>query len=248
MSETGRVALVTGASRGIGRAIALRLAASGHAVAVNYARSSEAAQAVVERIQAAGGRAQAVRADVSSPEEVAKMLETVQRELGDVDILVNNAGVIRDTLLLRMKDEDWNRVVEINLDGVFNCTRACLRAMMKRRWGRIVNITSVVALVGSPGQANYCAAKAGILGFTKAVAREVASRGITVNAVAPGLIETDMTGQMSAKRRDQVLQGIPMGRIGTGEDVAALVDFLVSEAAGYITGQTIAVDGGMTML
>jgi len=248
MSETGRVALVTGASRGIGRAIALRLAASGHAVAVNYATNSEAARAVVERILAAGGRAQAVQADVSSQEEVARMLEAVQRELGDVDILVNNAGVIRDTLLLRMKDEDWRRVVEVNLDGVFNCTRTCLKTMMKRRWGRIVNITSVVALVGSPGQANYCAAKAGIVGFTKAIAREVASRGITVNAVAPGLIETDMTGQISAKRRDQVLQGIPMGRIGTGEDVAALVDFLVSEAAGYITGQTIAVDGGMTML
>lgn len=247
MDGARRVALVTGASRGIGRAVALALARQGAAVAVHYARAADAAAEVVAAIAAAGGRAAAVQGDVGDPAQVERVVAEAEARLGPVDILVNNAGLVRDNLLLRMRDEDWDEVLRTNLTGAFRLTRLVLRGMVRRRWGRIVNVASVAGLVGNPGQANYAAAKAGLIGFTKAVAREVASRGITVNAVAPGFIDTDMTRALPEEARRRAAEQIPLGRLGTPEEVAAVVAFLASEAAAYVTGQTIVVDGGLTM-
>ena len=240
-----KVAIVTGASRGIGRAIALSLAATGAKVAVNYARSSAAADAVVAEIQAMGGAAIALQADVSKAEEVDALISAVMAEWSRIDVLINNAGITRDTLLLRMKPEDWQAVIDLNLTGVFLCTRAVSKIMLKQRTGRIVNIASVAGQMGNPGQANYSAAKAGVIGFTKTVAKELASRGVTVNAVAPGFIATEMTEDLKA---EGILQFIPLNRYGQPEEVAGLVRFLAADpAAAYITGQTMNVDGGMVM-
>lgn len=242
----GKVALVTGASRGIGRAIALALAAEGAKVAVNYASSSGAADAVVAEITAAGGEAIALGADVSQPDQVDNLIASVTNKWGQIDVLVNNAGITRDTLLLRMKLEDWQAVIDLNLTGVFLCCRAVSKIMLKQKSGRIINITSVSGLMGNPGQANYSAAKAGVIGFTKTLAKEFASRGITVNAVAPGFIATDMTKDL--KGAEEVLKFIPLGRFGQAEEVAGMVRFLAADpAAAYITGQVMNVDGGMVM-
>jgi 3-oxoacyl-[acyl-carrier protein] reductase len=243
---SGRVALVTGASRGIGAAVALKLASAGAAVAVNYAGSAGAAQDVVDRIAAGGGRAIALQADVGDPEAAAGLVESVLRELGGLDIVVNNAGITRDGLLMRMSDEDWSAVITTNLTGVFNVTRSASRHLMKQRSGSIVNITSVVGLVGNAGQVNYSAAKAGVVGLTKSVARELASRGVRANAIAPGFIETDMTAELSESIRSSTVDQIALGRFGSADDVANAVAFLASDDACYITGQTLAVDGGMT--
>ncbi|OLP19266.1 3-oxoacyl-[acyl-carrier-protein] reductase [Leptolyngbya sp. 'hensonii'] len=241
----GQVAIVTGASRGIGRAVALALATEGAKVVVNYASSGEAAEKLVAEIAAAGGEAIALQADVSQLEQVEALVEATMQQWGRIDVLVNNAGITRDTLLLRMKTEDWQAVINLNLTGVFFCTRAVSKVMLKQRSGRIVNITSVAGLMGNPGQANYSAAKAGVIGFTKTVAKELASRGITVNAVAPGFIATDMTHDLKA---EGILQFIPLGRYGQPEEVAGLIRFLAADpAAAYITGQVMNVDGGMVM-
>ncbi|MDI3257186.1 MAG: 3-oxoacyl-[acyl-carrier-protein] reductase [Kyrpidia sp.] len=246
-SQPERVALVTGGSRGIGRAVCLALAARGVAVAVNYVHGEEAARGVVHRIEEAGGRALAVGGDVADASRADRLIQDVVQAFGRLDILVNNAGITRDTLLLRMKEDDWDAVMNTNLKGAFHCIRAAVRPMMKQRYGRIVNITSVVALLGNPGQANYAAAKAGLIGLTKTAAREFASRGITVNAVAPGLIDTDMTAAMAEEAVRALQAQIPLGRAGRPEDVAEAVCFLASEAAGYITGHVLHVDGGMAM-
>lgn len=241
----GQVAIVTGASRGIGRAIALALAAEGANVVVNYASSSTAADEVVAKINSMGCEAVALQADVSQAEQVESLLNAVTEKWGRVDILVNNAGITRDTLLLRMKPEDWQAVIDLNLTGVFLCTRAVSKIMLKQRSGRIVNITSVAGQMGNPGQANYSAAKAGVIGFSKTIAKEFASRGITVNAVAPGFIETDMTSNLKS---EEILKFIPLGRYGKPEEIAGMVRFLAADpAAAYITGQVFNVDGGMVM-
>jgi 3-oxoacyl-[acyl-carrier protein] reductase len=242
---TGKVAIVTGGSRGIGRAISLRLARAGADVAVVFAGNREKAEAVVSEIQEMGRRSLAIQADVSQAEQVDAMVKQVIEEFGRIDILVNNAGITRDNLLLRLKEEDWDAVMSTNLKGVFLCTKAVTRQMMKQRFGRIINISSVVGLIGNPGQANYVAAKAGVIGLTKTAARELASRGITVNAIAPGFIETDMTAVLGEETREQMLGQIPLGRFGSAEDVAGAVAFLASDDAAYITGQTLNVDGGM---
>lgn len=240
-----QVAIVTGASRGIGRAIAFGLALEGANVVVNYARSGAAAQQVADEITAAGGSAIALQADVSKPEQVDALLNAVMEKWKRVDILVNNAGITRDTLLLRMKPEDWQAVIDLNLTGVFLCTRAISKVMLKQRAGRIINIASVAGQIGNPGQANYSAAKAGVIGFTKTVAKELAGRGIIVNAVAPGFIATDMT---SSVKGDEVIKYIPLGRYGQPEEVAGLVRFLAADpSAAYITGQVFNIDGGMVM-
>lgn len=240
-----KVAIVTGASRGIGKEIALALASEGAAVAVNYASSSTAADQVVETITGHGGQAIALQADVSQEDQVDALVKAVIDKWGHVDVLVNNAGITRDTLLLRMKPADWQAVINLNLTGVFLCTRAVSKGMLKQRSGRIINIASVAGQMGNPGQANYSAAKAGVIGFTKTVAKEFASRGITVNAVAPGFIETDMTADLGA---EEILKFIPLGRYGQPEEVAGTVRFLAGDpAAAYITGQVFNVDGGMVM-
>jgi 3-oxoacyl-[acyl-carrier protein] reductase len=244
---TGKVALVTGGSRGIGRAIATTLAHAGATVVINYRGNAAAAAEVVTSLAEAERKAMAVQADVSQPDEVERLFKTIADTYGRLDILVNNAGVTRDTLLLRMKDTDFDTVIDTNLRGVFLCVRAALRPMTKARGGRIINITSVVGLTGNAGQANYAAAKAGLIGLTKSVAREMASRNITVNAVAPGYIETEMTAHLSEQIRAAVLESIPLGRLGRPQDVADVVCFLASDTAAYITGQTITVDGGMVM-
>jgi 3-oxoacyl-[acyl-carrier protein] reductase len=240
-----QVALVTGASRGIGKAIALALAAEGASVVVNYTSSQDAAQALVETIVKAGGKALAIKADVAQPEQVEALVKETLAQLGRIDILVNNAGITRDTLLLRMKLEDWQAVINLNLTGVFLCTQAVSKSMLKQRSGKIINIASVAGQMGNPGQANYSAAKAGVIGLTKTLAKEFASRGITVNAVAPGFIETDMTEGLKA---EEILKIIPLGRYGKPEEIAGMVAFLASDpAANYITGQIFNVDGGMVM-
>ncbi len=242
---SGQVALVTGASRGIGRAIAETLASAGATVVVNYSRSPEAAAAVVETIEAAGGRAWSHQADVALEDEVEAMVKTILEREGQLDVLVNNAGITRDGLLMRMKTADWQSVIDLNLTGTFLCTRAVSRSMLKARRGRIINITSVVALMGNPGQANYSAAKAGVIGLTRSTAAEFASRGLTVNAVAPGFIESDMTRDLD---KEPILAAIPLGRMGHPQEVAGAVRFLAGDpAAAYITGQVLQVDGGMVM-
>ena len=244
-SLDGQTALVTGASRGIGRAVALALAGEGAEVVVNYASSSDAAEAVVAEIQAIGGSAYALQADVADEASVEDLFKTVLKRSGRIDVLVNNAGITRDGLLMRMKTEDWQAVINLNLTGVFLCTRAVTRPMLKQRSGRIINITSVVGLMGDAGQANYAAAKAGVVGLTRSSAKEMASRGITVNAVAPGFIATDMTKDLEA---EAILAAIPLGRFGTPDQVAGTVRFLAADpAAAYITGQVLQVDGGMVM-
>lgn len=243
----GKTALVTGASRGIGRAIALRLAAEGARVAINYAGNVKAAEEVKAAIEAAGGTAILCRADVADSAAVEAMVADVAKEFGAIDILVNNAGITRDTLLMRMKDEDFAKVLDTNLKGVFYCTKAVAKLMMKKRAGRIINMASVVGLVGNAGQTNYAAAKAGVIGFSKSAAKELASRGITVNAVAPGFIGTDMTADLPESVKKKALSDIPLGRAGQPEDVANAVLFLASDQASYITGQVVHVDGGMVM-
>ncbi len=242
----GKRAIVTGAGQGIGRAIALRLAVEGARVIVNSAREASCG-AAAEEIRKAGGEAIAVAGDVGTPEAVTTVVEAATKELGGVDILVNNAGVNRDGLLMRMKDEDWDEVLRINLKSAFLLSRAVARPMMKNRWGRIVNVTSIVGLVGNPGQANYCAAKAGMVGLTKSLAKELASRGILVNAVAPGFIETKMTAALDEKYRETLKAEIPLSRIGEPDEIAAPVAFLCSDEASYITGAVIEVTGGLGM-
>lgn len=240
-----RVAIITGASRGIGRACAFALATEGAKVVINYASSSVAAEEIVTEINAAGGNALALQADVSKSEQVDALVDNTIAKWGRIDILVNNAGITRDTLLLRMKLEDWQAVIDLNLTGVFLCTKAVSKIMLKQKSGRIINIASVAGLMGNPGQANYSAAKAGVIGFTKTVAKELASRGITVNAVAPGFIATDMTNELKS---EEILKFIPLARYGQPEEVAGLVRFLAADsAAAYITGQVINIDGGMVM-
>ncbi|MCC5636455.1 3-oxoacyl-[acyl-carrier-protein] reductase [Nostoc sp. CHAB 5844] len=245
-SLQGKVAIVTGGSRGIGRAIALELAKYGASVVVNYASSSTAADNVVTEIRSVGGEAIALQADVSQADQVDALINATTEKFGRVDILVNNAGITRDTLLLRMKPEEWQAVIDLNLTGVFLCTRAVSKIMLKQRSGRIINIASVAGQMGNPGQANYSAAKAGVIGFTKTVAKELSTRGVTVNAVAPGFITTDMTSNLS--NTEEILKYIPLGRYGQPEEVAGMVRFLAADpAATYITGQVFNVDGGMVM-
>ncbi len=246
MTLEGRVAIVTGAGQGIGRAIALNLASKGADVLVADINLEGAGETASE-VEKLGRKAAPVKADVSRPDEAEAMVKECTEKLGGLHILVNNAGVTRDGLILRMKDEDWNTVLNINLTGPFNCTRAALKVMSKARYGRIVNIASIVGQIGNSGQANYSASKAGLIGFTKTVAREFASRNITCNAVAPGFIETAMTRALSDKVREELTSRIPLNRLGTPEDVAEAVSFLASDAASYITGHVLAVNGGMAM-
>ncbi|ARI77510.1 3-oxoacyl-[acyl-carrier-protein] reductase [Halobacillus mangrovi] len=242
-----QVALVTGASRGIGRSIAIELASKGAKVAVNYAGSEDRAEAVVQEIRDSGGVAIKIQADVAKEDDVKRMIKTVVDEFGRLDILVNNAGITKDNLLMRMKEEEFDAVINTNLKGVFLCTKGVTRQMMKQKYGRIVNVASIVGVSGNPGQANYVAAKAGVIGLTKSNAKELASRNIQVNAVAPGYITTDMTEALTEDQREQMLSLIPLNRLGEAEDVARVVRFLASEDANYMTGQTLHVDGGMVM-
>ena len=243
----GRVALVTGGSRWIGRAIAVRLAKSGAKVAVAYRSNDEAAEETAKLVREAGTECEVFRGDVSSSDDVAALMKGVNDAFGQVEILVNNAGMTRDNIMMRMKDAEFDEVIQTNLKGTYLCTRAALRAMVRARWGRIVNLSSVVALMGNAGQANYAASKAGIIGITKSVAREVANRGITVNAVAPGYVLTELTEGLPEEIKGRVLEQIPVGRFGEPEDVAEVVAFLAGDGAAYVTGQTITVDGGMVM-
>jgi 3-oxoacyl-[acyl-carrier protein] reductase len=245
--ERGRVAIVTGGGRGIGRAVAVRLAAEGADVAISYRSNDDAARETAEAVREAGVECAVFKGDVASPEDVQVLFEGVKGAFGRLDILVNNAGLTRDNLMMRMKEEEFDEVLRTNLGGTYLCTRAALRPMIRARWGRIVNVSSVVGLVGNAGQANYAASKAGIIGFTKSVAREVAQRGITANAVAPGYVETELTGSLPENVKEAIRTQVPMGRFGEAEEVAEVVTFLAGEGAGYVTGQTIAVDGGMTM-
>lgn len=243
----GKTAVITGASRGIGRAIALDLGEQGANIVVNYSGSEAKAYEVVEEIKQMGGNAIAVRANVAYMEEVQAMMKESLEKFGTIDILVNNAGITRDNLLMRMKEDEWDDVININLKGVFNTTKAVTRQMMKQRSGRIINIASIVGVSGNPGQANYVAAKAGVIGLTKTTARELASRHINVNAIAPGFITTDMTDKLNEEVKTEMLKQIPLARFGDAKDIASVVSFLASEKSAYITGQTIHVDGGMVM-
>ncbi|MDX1358539.1 MAG: 3-oxoacyl-[acyl-carrier-protein] reductase [Clostridia bacterium] len=239
--------LVTGASRGIGKRIAEAFARGGANVLLNASRESEHFTATLDEFTKAGYKCAGYACDVSDPESVKGMIEFANEKYGQVDILVNNAGITRDMLLMKMTEEQWDRVIDINLKGVFNCTKACIRPMMKKRWGRIINISSVVGLIGNPGQANYAASKAGMIGFSKSVAREVGKKGITCNVVAPGFIESDMTDSLSDDLKAKYMEGIPVNRFGQASDVAKAVLFLAGEDSSYITGQVINVDGGMVM-
>jgi len=242
-----RLALVTGSSRGIGRAIALKLAAMGHSVVINYVTHEDAANDVVKAIADRGGKALAVRADITKVDQVEAMFQRAQ-ELGEsVEILVNNAGIIKDSLLMRMSDETWDNVLDLNLRGAFLCTRAALRGMVRGRWGRVVNIGSVVGMLGNPGQANYAASKAGMIGFTQSVAKEVASRNVTVNYVAPGYITTDIVEGLPQPLKDRILARIPIQRFGKPEEIAGMVGYLVGDEAEYVTGQVFAIDGGISI-
>lgn len=247
-SEAQRqVVVVTGASRGIGRAIAVRFGQGGAAVIVNYRGNEDAARETAAAVEAAGGVATLAQGDVGRRDDADRLIETAVKTHGQVDVLVNNAGITRDGLLMRMSDDDWAAVLTTNLTGAFHTTRAALRPMLRRRAGRIINVTSVVGLTGNAGQGNYAAAKAGLIGFTKSVAREVASRGITANAVAPGYIVTEMTDALGDAMKAKVAEQVPLGRLGTPEDVAGVVAFLASPAAAYLTGCVLTVDGGLTM-
>jgi 3-oxoacyl-[acyl-carrier protein] reductase len=247
VTETSPVVLITGASRGIGRAIAQRFARDGAKVGINYLQNVAAAEVTAEDVRKLGGEPFMAAGDVSDAATASGVVDAVLKRWGRLDVLVNNAGIVRDTLLLRMSDDDWDRVLDSNVRSAFLCTRAALRSMLRQRAGRIVNVASIAGIRGNAGQANYAASKAGLIGFTKSVAREVASRGITVNAVAPGLIETDITTQMPEKAREALIQQIPLGRMGTTDEVAEVVAFLASDRAGYITGQAIVIDGGLAM-
>ena len=247
MSLQGKVAVVTGGSRGIGRKISERLAALGAKVFINYVSRPDAAQETVDSIKSAGGDAQVIQFDVADSAQVQDAFKTITDETGGVDILVNNAGITRDGLLATMKEDAWDSVLNTNLKGAFNCIKSVSRAMMKKRWGRIVTITSVIGFAGNPGQANYSAAKAGLVGLTRSAAREFASRNITVNGVAPGYIVTDMTKELPEKVKENILTAIPMGTLGEADDVAGAVCYLVSDDARYVTGQVIHVNGGMFM-
>jgi 3-oxoacyl-[acyl-carrier protein] reductase len=247
MEFADKVAVVTGSSRGIGRAIALRLAESDAKVVVNYQGNEAAANEVVKQIEAAGGEAIAVQADVSQVAEAQALIDTAKKAFGRVDILVNNAGTTRDTLIMRMTEEEWDVVIDTNLKGSFNCIKAVSRQMMRQRSGRIVNITSVAGIGGNPGQANYASAKAGLIGLTKTVAKELGSRGITCNAVAPGFVPTDLTASVPKDLLQVAIERTPLGRMGTPEDMAAAVAFLASDQASFITGQILAVDGGLAI-
>jgi len=249
MKLKDKVAVVTGSSRGIGKAIALKLAKEGAKIVVNYPFEGEVenAQKVVSEIEALGGQAVAIEADVTDMNQVKELVKTTTKELGGLDILVNNAGITRDTLLMRMKESDWDAVLTVNLKGAFNATKAVTRTMMKQKSGRIINMSSVVGLMGNAGQANYAASKAGLIGFTKSVAKELATRGITVNAIAPGFIKTAMTDELPEKVIEEMIAAIPMKEFGEVEDIANLVSFLASDEARYITGEVIRVDGGMVM-
>lgn len=247
MGFANRVALVTGSSSGIGASIALELAAGGAKVAVHYRGNADGANAVMQQITAAGGACAIYQADVSDTEQAAKLVKQVQADLGGLDILVNNAGTTRDTLLMTMKEDDWDAVINTNLRSVYAVTKAAVRGMIRQKWGRIINITSVVGLSGQAGQANYAASKAGIIGFTKSLAREVASRNITVNAVAPGFIPTALTDVLTDEQKEAILSGTPVGRMGTPEEVAWAVAFLADERSSFITGHVLSVDGGLVM-
>lgn len=247
MRLEGKVALVTGASRGIGREIALEFAREGADVAVNYAGSEEKAREVAEEIKAMGRKALLVQCDVSDSQAVQDMIKSVVDYFGGLDILVNNAGITRDNLILRMKEEEWDAVINTNLKGVFLCTKAAARAMMKKRSGRIINISSIVGITGNPGQANYVAAKSGVIGLTKTTAKEFASRGITVNAIAPGFISTDMTENLSEEVKEAMIKQVPLARIGEPKEIARVALFLASPDSSYMTGQILRVDGGMGM-
>jgi len=247
MELAGKTALVTGASRGIGRAVALALAEAGADVIVNYAGSREAAEAVADQIRGSGRRAETFQANVADAAQAEALVKFAFDTFGKLDILVNNAGIARDNLLIRMKEEEWDEVIAVNLKGVYNCLKAAARPMMKQRSGTIINISSVVGVLGNAGQVNYAAAKAGVIGLTKSAARELAARGITVNCVAPGYIATDMTDRLGDDIKEAMLAHIPLGRMGAPEEVAKVVRFLASDAASYMTGQTLHVDGGMYM-
>ena len=245
MDFNGKVALITGSSRGIGKAVAKDLASKGAFVIINYASNEQAAQSVKDEIESKGGKCEIRGFDVSSYSQVNDEIDSIVKDHGELNFLVNNAGITRDTLLMRMKEEDWDAVINVNLKGVFNCTKAASKYMVKQKSGRIVNISSVVGEMGNPGQSNYSATKAGIIGFTKSVSRELASRNITVNSIAPGFIETDITSGLSDKVKEYYLGQIPLSRFGSPEDVSGVVSFLLSDAASYITGEVIRVNGGM---
>lgn len=245
MDFNGKVALITGSSRGIGKSVAKDLASKGAFVIINYASNEQAAESVKDEIESKGGKCEIRGFDVSSYSQVNDEIDSIVKDHGELNFLVNNAGITRDTLLMRMKEEDWDAVINVNLKGVFNCTKAASKYMVKQKSGRIVNISSVVGEMGNPGQSNYSATKAGIIGFTKSVSRELASRNITVNSIAPGFIETDITSGLSDKVKEYYLGQIPLSRFGSPEDVSGVVSFLLSDAASYITGEVIRVNGGM---